>query len=137
MTDTPPAPPAAYRPVEVLAAFLKLGLLREPLALTLYFGAPNVLIGFPPSLASLQAYVEMLKGVKAVWFASVIGGDVLAIAPFAVALGGHIRVGLEDYAYAEEGMLTNADLVARAAQLVRAAGCEVATIDDARELLQV
>jgi uncharacterized protein (DUF849 family) len=118
-------------------AFLKLGLLREPLALTLYFGAPNVLIGFPPSLASLQAYVEMLKGVKAVWFASVIGGDVLAIAPFAVALGGHIRVGLEDYAYAEEGMLTNADLVARAAQLVRAAGCEVATIDDARELLQV
>ena len=118
-------------------AFLKLGLLREPLALTLYFGAENVLIGLPPSLASLQAYVEMLKGVKAAWFASVIGGDVLNIAPFAVALGGHLRVGLEDYAYAAEGLPTNAELVARAAQVIRALGCEVAGIDDAREILQV
>lgn len=118
-------------------AFLKLGLLREPLAVTLYFGAENVLIGLPPSAASLQAYVEMLKGVNAVWFASVIGGDVLQIAPFAISLGGHLRVGLEDYAYAEEGRPTNAELVARAATIVRALGCEVASIAEARALLQV
>jgi 3-keto-5-aminohexanoate cleavage enzyme len=118
-------------------AFLKLGLLREPLAITLYFGAENVLIGLPPNLESLKAYVEMLRGVNAVWFASVIGGDVLQIAPLAVALGGHIRVGLEDYAYAEEGRPTNADLVARAAAIVRAMGHEVASVEDARAMLGV
>jgi uncharacterized protein (DUF849 family) len=123
--------------VRTTLAFLKLGLLREPLALTLYFGGENVLIGFPPSLESLRAYVEMLKGVNAVWFASVIGGDVLEIAPMAISLGGHIRLGLEDYAYADQGCPANADLVRRAAAIVRAMGCEVASIAEARAMLGV
>jgi uncharacterized protein (DUF849 family) len=123
--------------VRTTLAFLKLGLLREPLAVTLYFGGENVLIGFPPSLDSLRAYSEMLKGVKALWFASVIGGDVLEMAPMAIALGGHIRLGLEDYAYADQGCPTNAELVARAVDIVRAMGCEVASIADAREMLGV
>lgn len=121
--------------VRTTLAFLKLGLLREPLALTLYFGGENVLIGFPPSREALEAYVAMLHGVRAVWFASVIGGDVLELAPTAVALGGHLRVGLEDYVY--DGRITNAQIVARAAAIVRAAGHEVASIAEAREMLGV
>jgi 3-keto-5-aminohexanoate cleavage enzyme len=116
-------------------AFLKQGLLREPLAITLYFGGPNVLVGFPPSLDALRAYAAMLEGVDAKWFTSVMGADVLELAPLAVALGGHIRVGLEDYAYPGEVQPTNAELVARAAAVVRAMGCEVATVDEAREML--
>jgi 3-keto-5-aminohexanoate cleavage enzyme len=118
-------------------AFLKVGLLREPLAVTLYFGGESVLVGMPPSLDSLRAYVDMLRGVDAVWFASVMGDDVLKIAPLAVALGGHVRVGLEDYAYAEEGKPSNAELVARAATIIRAMGHEVATVDDARAMMGV
>jgi 3-keto-5-aminohexanoate cleavage enzyme len=123
--------------VRTTLAFLKLGLLREPLAQTLYFGGENVLIGLPPSLESLRAYVAMLQGVNAVWFASVIGGDVLQLAPLAISLGGHIRLGLEDYPYAAEGQPTNAELVTRAAAIIRAMGCEVASIDDARQLLGI
>jgi 3-keto-5-aminohexanoate cleavage enzyme len=119
-------------------AFLKLGLLTEPLAVTLYFGGENVLVGFPPSLFGLQAYADMLKGVHAVWFASVMGADVLELAPLAISLGGHIRVGLEDYAYPDATpQPSNADLVARAVGIIRAMGHEVATIEDAREILGV
>jgi uncharacterized protein (DUF849 family) len=118
-------------------AFLKQGILREPLAVTLYFGGPNVLVGFPPSLDALRAYAGMLEGVDCCWFASVMGADVLEIAPLAIALGGHIRVGLEDYAYPGGTQPTNAELVARAAAVVRSMGCEVASVAEARELLGV
>jgi uncharacterized protein (DUF849 family) len=54
----------------------------------------------------------------------------------AVLLGGHVRVGLEDNLYLDRGVLaTNAGLVARAADLVRNLGCEVAGTARARALL--
>jgi uncharacterized protein (DUF849 family) len=55
----------------------------------------------------------------------------------AVILGGHVRVGLEDNLYIEPGVLaaTNAVLVERAVQIVRALGEDVAAPSDARQIL--
>jgi uncharacterized protein (DUF849 family) len=55
----------------------------------------------------------------------------------AAALGGNVRVGLEDNFYLPDGEMagSNGDLVARARRLVGDVGRRVATVDEARELL--
>jgi len=57
----------------------------------------------------------------------------------AVLLGGHVRVGLEDNLYLEHGVLapSNAALVEKAVRIVRELGFEVATPDEAREILHL
>jgi 3-keto-5-aminohexanoate cleavage enzyme len=117
--------------------FLEQGLLEEPLLLKYYFGGPEQPFGLPPTVESIQAYNQMLKGVRAHWFASCFGGDALQIAPVAVAMGGHIRLGLEDYQYRHEGKLSNPQIVERAVQIVKSMGHEVATPQDARKMLEI
>ena len=55
----------------------------------------------------------------------------------AVAMGGHLRVGMEDNIMWSAGVLaeSNAQLVKRAADIIRIAGNEVATPADEREIL--
>ena len=55
----------------------------------------------------------------------------------AIAMGGHIRVGMEDNVLFAKGKLadSNAQFVTRAANLIREFGNEVATVQDAREIL--
>jgi 3-keto-5-aminohexanoate cleavage enzyme len=56
-----------------------------------------------------------------------------------ILLGGHLRVGFEDNIYYRKGVLAenNAQLVARAVRMGREFGCEIATPDEARELLGI
>jgi uncharacterized protein (DUF849 family) len=55
----------------------------------------------------------------------------------ALALGGNIRVGLEDNFYLPDGEMarSNGDLVARAARMVTDAGRRLATVAEARSML--
>ena len=56
----------------------------------------------------------------------------------AILIGGHVRVGLEDNIYYRRGELaTNAQLVERVVQLARIFGREIATPDEARQILQL
>jgi 3-keto-5-aminohexanoate cleavage enzyme len=123
--------------LRTILKFLELGLLEEPLLIKFYLGGPEQPFGMPPRPKSLEAYVDMLEGARAIWFASCFGGDILPLAPFAVAMGGHVRVGLEDHHYEDEGQLTNVDLVERAATIVRALGHEVATPEETRAMLEI
>lgn len=60
----------------------------------------------------------------------------LPLTTLGVLLGGNLRVGLEDNVYYSKGVLaTNEQLVARSARLIRELGFEVATSDEAREML--
>lgn len=117
--------------------FLDMGILTEPLLLKFYLGGPELPFGLPPNLKSLEAYLEMLKGVRANWFAATLGGDNLPMVPLIVSLGGHVRVGLEDYQYARDGQLTNPQIVERAAGMIRAMGHEIASPAEARRMLEV
>lgn len=117
--------------------FLDQGVLTEPLLLKFYLGGPELPFGLPPTLKSLEAYLDMLKGVRANWFAATLGGDNLPLVPLIVSLGGHVRIGLEDYQYAREGQFSNPQLAERAAGVIRAMGHEVATPDEARKILEV
>ena len=55
----------------------------------------------------------------------------------AIAAGGNIRVGMEDNLYYKKGELTtgNRQLIARARRVIEEFGCEVATPEEAREIL--
>ena len=56
--------------------------------------------GLPPTEPSLEAYLAMLDGCPIPWSVAVLGGDLFDsdLPRYALELGGHLRVGLEDYA---------------------------------------
>jgi uncharacterized protein (DUF849 family) len=126
--------PGALRTV---LKFLEMGVLEEPLLVKFYFGGREQPHGLPPTPASLEACVDMLSGVRACWFASCFGEDVIPLLPFAIARGGHCRIGLEDHDYQHEGQPSNVELVERVKAIIHAIGHEVATPADARELLNL
>ena len=102
-----------------------------------YFGRSGATFGLPPTKAALDAYLEMLEGSGLPWSVAVVGGDVVAsgLARLALERGGHLRVGLEDYAGTRTP--TNEELVREAAALVRELGRPVASCAEAAELLGV
>jgi 3-keto-5-aminohexanoate cleavage enzyme len=73
------------------------------------------------------------------WTAMGIGRANLEAIYGALALGGFVRVGFEDNVYYSKGVLarSNAELVERAARIVREAGCSPATPDEVRQMLKL
>ncbi len=123
--------------VRAALIFLEQGLLKEPLLLKFYFGGAELPFGLPPTLKSLEAYLDMLQGVRCNWFSACLGGDIFPLVPTTISLGGHVRLGLEDYAYTDDGQPTNVDLVKRAVAVIESMGHQVASPQDARSLIGV
>ena len=96
----------------------------------LYFSGPAALFGLPPTQPSLDAYAAMLADAGLPWMVGVLWGDVLGsgLAEAALRAGGHLRVGLEDYAGPEQP--TNELLVATAAELGITLGRPPVTIQE-------
>lgn len=71
------------------------------------------------------------------WSAFGVGKGAMEIMYAAIAAGGHIRVGMEDNVVYKKGELaqSNMQLIARARRVIEEFGCEVATPDEAREIL--
>lgn len=112
--------------------YRKQGALIDPIhyqfVLGFFSGAPAT----PRNLVFLQSQL----GRDATWSAFGIGAAHLPILYTALALGGHIRVGLEDNIYYRKGELCrNVDLVERAARVIREFNNEVATPTEARQIL--
>ena len=97
----------------------------------------DLLCGMPNTKASLDVYLDMLGGSSASWAVSVVSGDVFEndVARHALERGGHLRVGLEDYAGPERP--TNLELVERAVALAREVGRPVASPAEAAALLRL
>lgn len=91
--------------------------------------------GLPYTPKLLHTLVDYLpKGC--VFNVSGIGPAQLPASMHALLLGGHVRVGLEDNLYYEQGVLaTNVQLVERLVRLVREMGFEPATPAEAREII--
>lgn len=73
------------------------------------------------------------------WTCMAIGKHQVPLTTTALAMGGHMRVGMEDTVHYSEGELaeSNAQLVRRAADLVEGLGRELATPDEARDMLNL
>ncbi len=119
-------------------AFLDMGLLDEPAFLCFCLTDNTFLGGHPGTLKGLQAHLDFLPADRQVeWTVVNFGGNLLSLAGAVIAQGGHISIGLGDYAYAELGQPTNADIIARIAGMARELGREIATPDEARAILRM
>lgn len=84
-------------------------------------------------------YARDLLPLGATWSAFGIGKHEFPMVAQAYISGGHVRVGFEDNLYLSKGMLapSNAALVAKARQIVESLGGEIASVEQARELLEL
>ena len=115
------------------APLLDMGVLRPPLQFSLIMG---VLGGIPGTARHLQNQVDTLPH-DSHWQVIGIGLNQWALAASALAMGGNVRVGLEDNFYLEEGAMasSNGELVEKAARLASEVGRPVASIAEARKIL--
>ncbi|QBR00652.1 3-keto-5-aminohexanoate cleavage protein [Paraburkholderia pallida] len=112
---------------------IKEGVLDGPGLWTFVMG---VKYGFAATPETLQ-YARNFLPHGAAWSAFGIGRAEFPIVAQAWLAGGHVRVGLEDNIYLSKGVLaeSNAELVARARDIVLSLGGEIATAAQAREQL--
>ena len=120
--------------MNVVKYYAKKGVLQAPYHYQFVLG---VLGGMEATVKNLQYLHDMLPE-NATWSAFGLGKSHLPIMYTTLALGGHLRVGLEDNVYYSQGKLaTNVALVERAARVVREFGKEPATPDEARQILGI
>lgn len=113
--------------------YLKKGYLKEPLHYQLVL---NVSGGMKGNIENINYIVSKLRP-GSTWSISGIGASHMTCMLGGLAAGcTGLRVGLEDNIYMEKGVLaTNAQLVERACRLAEIAGREIATAEEAREIL--
>jgi 3-keto-5-aminohexanoate cleavage enzyme len=99
----------------------------------------DLVLGVPGGLeATVQNLADLVDDLPAgcTWSVAGIGKQQLPMAMVAIAMGGHVRVGIEDNLYYSRGRLArNEELVARVARIAAEAGRPVATPDQARKVL--
>jgi 3-keto-5-aminohexanoate cleavage enzyme len=111
------------------------GVMKLPLHFSFVMGIDG---GIPPTAQNLLAMIDAVPEGSS-WQIVSIGKDQLPLSTMAVAMGGNIRVGMEDNVYFRPGQLadSNAQLVERAVRIIHELGREVASAEEARELMHM
>jgi len=111
------------------------GKLEEPLHFQFVLGTPWGAPATPKSFLHLYEHIPD----DCTWSIIGIGKGHLPMSMMALAMGGHIRVGLEDNIYYTKGVLaeSNALFVDRMVRISREYGREIASPDEAREILSL
>ncbi len=122
-----------------LRHFADRGVVKPPFFIQSVFGILGGIGPHPEDVAHMRRTADRLFGADYVWSVLGAGRNQLPIAAQSVALGGNVRVGLEDSLWIGAGQLakTNAQQVRAARQIIEGLGLEVATPDEARALLRL
>jgi uncharacterized protein (DUF849 family) len=122
-----------------LAHFLDRGLVRAPLFVQTVFGILGGIGVHPEDVAHMKRTADRLFGNQYTWSVLGAGRYQLPVATMAASMGGNVRVGLEDSLWGGPGKLaeSNAEQVRRVRQILEGLGLEVATPDEAREILHL
>ena len=120
-----------------LAHFLERGLVRPPLLIQTVFGILGGIGSHPEDVAHMKRTADRLFGDIYHWSVLGAGRNQMSIAAMAAAMGGHVRVGLEDSLWDGPGNLatSSAVQVRRVRSIVEALGLAIAAPADAREML--
>ncbi len=121
------------------AHFLDRNLVKPPLFIQSVFGIRGGIGPHPEDVLHMKRTADRLFGDQYQW--SVLGGgrNQMYVATQSVVMGGNVRVGLEDSLWIGKGQLakSNADQVAKIRRIIEELGLEIATPDDARQILQL
>jgi 3-keto-5-aminohexanoate cleavage enzyme len=121
--------------VQTCIRYMERGLLKPPLHFQFVLG---ILGGMPATAKSLLHLSEIIPD-GSTWSVIGIGLTQLPMALMAMAMGGHIRVGLEDNIYYSKGILakSNAELVERVVRIAKEFVREIATPKESRKILNL
>lgn len=118
---------------------MSIGLFKAPIFLQFVFG---ILGGIGPEVENLifmKQTADRLFGDDYRWSVLGAGAAQMPLATTASQMGGNVRVGMEDSLYISRGQLaeSNAQQVNKIRRIIEDLGCEVATPDEAREILDL
>lgn len=120
-----------------LKHFVDRGLVKAPFLVQTVFGLLGGIGAHPEDVAHMKRTADRLFGDQYVWSVLGAGKSQMAVAAIAAAQGGNVRVGLEDSLWIAPGRLaeSNADQVRRVREILEGLSLDVATPDEAREML--
>lgn len=121
----------------MLRHFVDRGLVQAPIFIQFVFGVLGGMAAEPDTLTHLKRTADRLFGEDYQFSVLAAGRAQIPMATMAAAMGGHVRVGLEDNLYIGKGRLavSNAQQVSLIRGIVEALGRAVATPDEARAML--
>lgn len=110
------------------------GLIEAPVHFDFVLGAPGSMAGFVKNLVFLSDSIP----AGATWTVAGIGKSEIPLAAAAIAMGGHVRVGLEDNLYLPDGSpASNLKLVKTVVRIAKEIGRDIASPDEARAILSL
>jgi uncharacterized protein (DUF849 family) len=122
-----------------LKHFLDRGLVKPPLFVQSVFGILGGIGTHPEDVMQMKRTADRLFGDQYRWSVLGAGSAQMRIAAMSAAMGGNVRVGLEDSLWAGPGRLatSNAEQVRIARSIIEGLGLAIATPDEAREILEL
>jgi uncharacterized protein (DUF849 family) len=119
--------------------FLERGLVKPPLFVQSVFGILGGIGAHPDDVQHMKRTADRLFGDQYHWSVLGAGRNQLQIAAMSAAMGGNVRVGLEDSLWGGPGRLaaSNAEQVRLARQIIEGLGLGIASPDEAREILSL
>ena len=122
-----------------LRHFADRGLVKPPFFIQSVFGILGGIGPHPEDVMHMKRTADRLFGNQYQWSVLGAGRNQLPIAAQAVSMGGNVRVGLEDSLWAGAGKLasSNAQQVKLVRSIIENMGLEIATSDEAREMLEL
>lgn len=115
------------------------GLVQAPLFIQTCFGLLGGIGAHPEEVLHMKRTADRLFGDNYRWSVLGAGRSQMQVAAQAAAMGGHVRVGLEDNLWLDKGVLapSNAAQVTRVRRIIEGLGLEIATPDEARAILKL
>ncbi|MFL5224285.1 MAG: 3-keto-5-aminohexanoate cleavage protein [Microvirga sp.] len=122
-----------------LAHFAERGVIKPPFFVQSVFGILGGIGPHPEDVAHMKRTADRLFGNEYHWSVLGAGRNQLPIAAMAAAMGGNVRVGLEDSLWIGAGKLaeSNAQQVTKARQIIEGLGLDIASSDEARDILEL
>ena len=115
------------------------GLVKPPFFVQSVFGILGGIGGHPEDVMHMKRTADRLFGDAYRWSVLGAGRNQMAIAATAAAMGGNVRVGLEDSLWLGPGQLakSNAEQVKKVRTIIEELGLEIASPAEAREMLEL
>ncbi|MEO1649427.1 MAG: 3-keto-5-aminohexanoate cleavage protein [Pseudomonadota bacterium] len=122
-----------------LAHMADRGIVKPPFFVQSVFGILGGIGTHPEDIAHMKRTADRLFGDDYRWSVLGAGANQMRIAAMAASMGGNVRVGLEDSLWAGPGKFaeSNAEQVTMVRGILEGMGLDIATPDDAREILQL